>query len=334
MAYYDKDTDKFYAIDYYMSHYSQCDGKQGVCPDERIGGRNDVEIIKGERKNGITTITYQRPLQTNEAINDKAIPTNDEVNVIAAFGMLNARKEANAHSMTDKTTNSIKINFSSRHDSECVGSLYELVDDDGPKHWKPIEIIGENTFTARIGPTGGTRGYTPITGNPSWGICWYVNDQLIPEIYVERGQSYTFMVEGGDDKTNPARYHPFYITSSPEGGFGQKSNNEQKQQTVYAGVDYDENGEPYPTAAGGYCEWKHKDIDRSAESDTFEKYKESLVLDCVDGAAPAVLNWTVANNTPSLVYYQVRRENDVIVDAIDQITNSQQQIEFKTYRLR
>jgi len=65
---------------------------------------------------------------------------------------------------------------------------------------------------------------------------------------VERGQTYTFVVEGGNDQTNPARYHPFYITDSSEGGFGQKSEAEQKKQRVFGGVNYDSEGYPYPTA--------------------------------------------------------------------------------------
>jgi hypothetical protein len=44
-----------------------------------------------------------------------------------------------------------------------------------------------------------------ISGHPSWGIAWYLNDLLIPELYVERGQTYTFLVEGGNDETQPAR---------------------------------------------------------------------------------------------------------------------------------
>lgn len=163
---------------------------------------------------------------------------------------------------------------------------------------------GETLFTARIGPTGGKRGYTPITGEPSWGIAWYINDMLIPEIYVERGQTYMFLVEGGNDKTNPARYHPFYITDSREGGFGQKSEADQKKQNVYAGVEYDADGYAIPTAAGRYCEWAHKSIDKSAESETFAEYMETLRLDC-DPGEPAVLNWTVAVDTPDLLYYQV-----------------------------
>lgn len=42
VAFYDARKREFRAEDYYMSHLAQCDGKQGVCPDERIGGKNDV----------------------------------------------------------------------------------------------------------------------------------------------------------------------------------------------------------------------------------------------------------------------------------------------------
>ena len=143
-----------------------------------------------------------------------------------------------------------------------------------------------------------------ITGQSSWGISWYINDLLIPELTVERGQTYTFIVEGGNDRANPARYHPFYITSSPEGGYGQKTNAQQMEQKVYAGVSYDNDGYPYPTTAGRYCEWVHKTVDMSADSETFESFFETLRLDC-DQGEPAKLVWTVAQDTPDLVYYQV-----------------------------
>ena len=55
VAAYDKKTKKFIAEDYYMSDIAQCDGKKGVCPDERVGGRNDVILLHGQRKNGVTT---------------------------------------------------------------------------------------------------------------------------------------------------------------------------------------------------------------------------------------------------------------------------------------
>lgn len=113
----------------------------------------------------------------------------------------------------------------------------------------------------------------PFKGHPSWGIAWYLNDLLIPEVYVERGQTYTFLVEGGNDETQPARYvlnllyliitiefffvyvlryHPFYISDSDEGGYGQKSQQKQSRQTVYAGVKFEADDYPRPTA-GLFC---------------------------------------------------------------------------------
>lgn len=159
-------------------------------------------------------------------------------------------KEANAHSHDDLNVNKkdIVINFSQKVDYDCENSLYDVKEGHGPKPWTPQVLANETTITARIGPTGGMRGYTPITGIPSWGIAWYLNDKLIPELYVERGRTYTFVVEGGDDKTQPARYHPFYITDSVEGGFGQSNDEQQSEETVYAGIERDEDGYPYPTA--------------------------------------------------------------------------------------
>ncbi|XP_075210705.1 protein Skeletor, isoforms B/C [Lycorma delicatula] len=310
VAFYDSDQGTFRAVDYYMSATSQCDGKNGVCPDERIGGRNDVALISGERNREVTTIVYRRPLQTNEPINDRAIPMEGEVSVIAAIGPLNTRKEANAHAIPDKTTDDMRIDFSSRNDHACSSSLFDLPMESTLTPWKPKIISLENQFTVRIGPTGGKRGYTPITGHPSWGIAWWINDFLIPEIYVERGQTYTFIVEGGNDNTNPARYHPFYITDSREGGFGQKSEEEQKRQRVFAGVNYDSEGYPYPTAAGRYCEWEHRTIDKSAETETFEDYFQTLQLNCEEGKA-AILNWTVAPETPDELYYQCYTHNNL-----------------------
>lgn len=44
------------------------------------------------------------------------------------------------------------------------------------------------------------------------------------------------------------RYHPFYITDSPEGGIGQMTGLEVSKQKAYAGVEFDEEGNPIPTA--------------------------------------------------------------------------------------
>lgn len=49
VAFYDRKELRFRAEDYYISHLSQCDGSKGVCPDERIGAKNDAilsEILR------------------------------------------------------------------------------------------------------------------------------------------------------------------------------------------------------------------------------------------------------------------------------------------------
>ena len=96
----------------------------------------------------------------------------------------------------------------------------------------------DTTFRLTIGPAGLRRGYAALTGLyvhtvldfpcglnlhfhlgiPGWGIAWYVNGILIPELRLRRGSTYTFIIEGGDDPSNLADYHPFYITSSEIGG--------------------------------------------------------------------------------------------------------------------
>ena len=65
-------------------------------------------------------------------------------------------------------------------------------------------------------------------GETGWGIAWYINGVLIPEITLERGKTYTFIVEGGNDPENSARSHPFYITDDPEGGYDYKTAEERK----------------------------------------------------------------------------------------------------------
>lgn len=67
-----------------------------------------------------------------------------------------------------------------------------------------------------------------IIGISGWGISWYLNGLLIPQIELYRGFEYTFIVEGGDDPSNPARYHPFYITNNERGGYLVKSEQERK----------------------------------------------------------------------------------------------------------
>ena len=77
---------------------------------------------------------------------------------------------------------------------------------------------------------GCVQGYKAITGKdpPFINMCWWINDFILPELTVYRGETYYFKVQGGDsDSLGKQNYHPFYITSDPNGGYGNKIESER-----------------------------------------------------------------------------------------------------------
>lgn len=89
---------------------------------------------------------------------------------------------------------------------------------------------------------------------------------LAPEIYLRRGLSYTFRVEGGNDPYSPEYYHPLVITTSPDGGFDRLSPERRRRVKILSGVEYTRRGVPRTTASGRLCLWKHRPgVDRRSE---------------------------------------------------------------------
>lgn len=58
----------------------------------------------------------------------------------------------------------MRIDFSSRNDHACTSSLFDLPTESALTPWEPKIITSVTKFSVKIGPTGGKRGYTPITG--------------------------------------------------------------------------------------------------------------------------------------------------------------------------
>ncbi|XP_022250399.1 protein Skeletor, isoforms B/C-like, partial [Limulus polyphemus] len=220
LAFYDKEKSMARVVDYFINSKSQCTGTSGVCPDVRFAGKEDAVLITWQRINGILKVVYKRLLKTGDA-RDQEIPSSGGMTIVAAVGNLNSQMEAAYHSRA-YLEDTIRIDFGRNPVSKC--SLLEGKMDKDKKDmtpWKSAKISGVTEFRAQIGPSGGAKGYTAITGVQSWGVAWWINGLLIPEITVERYQNYTFIIEGGEDPSNTAKYHPLYITNNPEGGGSQ-----------------------------------------------------------------------------------------------------------------
>ncbi|KAH6948902.1 hypothetical protein HPB50_026879 [Hyalomma asiaticum] len=192
--------------DYYISSKAQCSGSGGVCPDTRIGGTEDLQLVSARYENGVVDVVYSRKLATADS-NDKTIAITGQVAVVAAQGPTNMDQPDTFNRDAERNCPPLAPVLPAPAKGRAVFGGRDI--------WKNLNVT---TFRAQIGPTGGSRGYEKVTGQSGWGISWWINEELIPVLHVQRGTTYTFVVEGGVDPSNSARYHPFYITDSSKGG--------------------------------------------------------------------------------------------------------------------
>ncbi|XP_029163979.1 protein Skeletor, isoforms B/C isoform X2 [Nylanderia fulva] len=335
VAWVDKRTLQGYAVDYFLDAKSQCSGRRGSCPDARIlENTESVRLLNAAMVNGYSIVTYQRPLKASDEL-DRPILTNRSQAVIWAIGPLNERQEVSFHSRYLKTDRFIEFSRppvwncpmpdqeqtstygeteSDTHALQVVSASHRpprlpATPAPAPTNdaWEipPIQCHepDDGVFYAQLGPTGGKHGYPAITGHVGWGICWYINGLLIPEINVIRGKRYTFVVEGGSDSEVPARYHPFYITDDPIGGYQHKTAEEKAKVKIFAGVRR-QRGKVIPTGTGRLCNWVHDQNQPEADDFvSFGAYQRTLTLEC-DHGEPGIVEWTPDENTPDTVYYQ------------------------------
>ncbi|XP_038219632.1 protein Skeletor, isoforms B/C isoform X2 [Zerene cesonia] len=340
VAWVNKSTLKGYAVDYYLDAKSQCAGSHGSCPDENIApNTNSVRLLNAALVNGYSIVTYQRPLRAADRL-DRRVRTDAPQPVLWAVGPRNERDEVSYH--THFTEGDRLIEFGraplwncpmpegedgvqptapSADNAPSVPTALEeeavAIKPNPVPTPRPVareaawEIPGiacyepaDGVLYAQMGPTGGKQGYSAITGHVGWGISWYINGLLIPEITVVRGKKYTFVVEGGSDPAEPARFHPFYITDDPVGGYYHKSDAEKQNVRIFAGVRRTRSGELIPSGVGRLCNWTPDSEGPSAdEFPSFGAYQRSLTLVCEEGN-PGVVTWIPDKNTPDTVYYQ------------------------------
>ncbi|GBP82368.1 hypothetical protein EVAR_55251_1 [Eumeta japonica] len=289
---------------------------------------NSVRLLNAALVNGYSIVTYQRSLRAADEL-DLPIWTNASQPIIWAIGPLNSRNQVSYHSHFTKGDKFIE--FARPPLWNCPMPETEEEHQQHHRDPQPTAVIKPNpvptpkpvprvepwdipaiqcdepedgVFYAQMGPTGGKQGYSAITGHVGWGISWYINGLLIPEINVVRGRRYTFVVEGGSNPDVPARYHPFYITNDPVGGYLHKTDTEKQGVEIYAGVRRTRSGELIPTGVGRLCNWIHDSNEPEADDyPSFGAFQRSLTLVCEEGN-PGVITWTPDKKTPDTVYYQ------------------------------
>lgn len=309
----DANTNEGKAQDYYLSEYSQCipeDGR-GACPDVlQQNGVEDVILTNAKVRDGVTIITVERPLTTSDP-RDRDIPTSGNIAIVWGVGFINPTGHVAKHHR--RARGDVIVNFGSS--SECPVLTGPTVDPEPLDPWtiEPLYPSEDTPMVAVIGPAGGRRGYQGIVGQVGWGLAWYINGSIIPEIHVERGKTYTFHIYGGNDPSFLGTYHPFYISDSQDGGYDQKTESEKQLETIYATPE-----------EGTLCEYMG---DASPEDyENFDDYFQTLTLTCLDNPQPGILRWTVGEDTPDIVYYQCYQHRffgwKIIVDGLRKDTTS------------
>ncbi|KAF5296679.1 hypothetical protein FQR65_LT10220 [Abscondita terminalis] len=297
-----------FATDYNITALTPCvkvlGQYKGVCKDDILGGQDNNQVHTGVREHGINIITFRRFLISPDH-GDLEFPENGSVYIVWALGRLDKNREPAFHDYYPKTN--IKLKLKGR---EPISTCYSFttVNEQLLEPWEQNQIYDRNVriFEAQLGPSGGKRGYQGLTKQTSASLAWYINGQLIPEIWVRRGLTYSFKVHGGNNPHSAEFYHPLIITDEQHGGFDRLSDGAQAKVRVLAGVEYSRRGRPRPIAAGSLCLAQHKQEDDRRLADdfiTFKKFNRSLDYTCDPDDSPATLEITPNTTWPDIVYY-------------------------------
>jgi len=281
----------------------------GACNDELLGGISSNQMHSATRKNGVTAITYRKTFGTLGDEGDIAIPEDGPISIIWAIGKMAEKahriKEPSFHHTY--TRQHTQIDFTNKEKTNtCFAFNSDRKEILVPWDIPPIFDPTKRSFSARLGPAGGKRGFSGKTGLPSSSLVWFIEGLMVPELYLRRGLTYTFKVEGGSNPRSAEFYHPFIITDEPVGGYVRLSEKQRSKIRVLAGVKFTRRTIPLPeNNAGRLCKWEHSDQGdrrRDDEFNTFQRFRNNLNLQCEEGEA-ALLKVTPSVEWPDVVYY-------------------------------
>ncbi|KAA8495244.1 Protein Skeletor, isoforms D/E [Porphyridium purpureum] len=314
------------ARDFFVSGRNQCVNGVGVCPDTESGplaGSNDVQVVSSSRSGDVVLVKMRRPVGASDPELDLAIPDGKGF-VVWAVGPMNEALDLplfhSRHAEGD-----VQVDWAPEVIGDRCVSLIAQAENEKVPGWRREPLLLEEgvPVSVLLGPSGGEYGIGSITQRPPWGIGFYLNGILIPAVGVERGKTYEFVIQTGDDASNSAKYHPFYISSDPFGGYVADSELEQREQfengEIFAGItglnESDGSFRWYTTGNGTLCQIEEIEASSAQTFDTFEEYNATLNYSCTEDSAIAAgagrLVWSVAPDTPDLVYYQCVTHNNL-----------------------
>ncbi|GFT85440.1 hypothetical protein TNCV_497871 [Trichonephila clavipes] len=224
----DKDG-KGHVVDYFLESPELCVDGHGMCPDDvHEGSGNNFILTNANKFNKTTIITFKRHLKAEDKLHDQNIYTDGPQAVLWAVGSLEDGNLAGSPRL--RTRGNLLLDFGRDPNWNCPPLNTELGQ-------LKIHCPGDHLFRAQMGPS---------TDNNITNV-WYMNGLPTPDLIVERGQEYTFIVEGG---MGPSIRNPLYITDSGEGGLYQNLLEAiDSTERFYAGVHQDAvNGLYFPTS--------------------------------------------------------------------------------------
>uniref|UniRef100_A0A0N4Z7T6 Protein Skeletor n=1 Tax=Parastrongyloides trichosuri TaxID=131310 RepID=A0A0N4Z7T6_PARTI len=178
-----------------------------------------------------------------------------------------------------------------------VPSQKSYGDDSNINVWSVNALLGtpsRTNFTFQLGPPGDMKGYANMAHVKPHKNVWYVNGYLA-EIYLKRGETYNFIVEGGNDDKNLDAYNALYLSQDQYGGYAKLSNMEKQDVIIIAGGE---------KMAGRLCEWSQENENDIPDNyDSFSSYKKTLKLTCNTNGKPVVFSFTPTIETPSTLYF-------------------------------
>ena len=303
-----------HAEDYNLTAKSVCHKvlgqRGGACNDELLGGVNSAQLHSATKKDGVTQITFRKTFSNLGDPGDIPIPTDGPVSVIWSIGKMaevahRIKEPSFHHTYTRQHT---QIDFTSKEKvNTCFPFTSSRKETLAPWNIPRIFDPTKRSFSARLGPAGGKRGFSGQTGLPSGSLVWYIEGYLAPELYLRRGLTYTFKVEGGNNPRSAEFYHPFIITDEPVGGYERFSEKQRSEIRVLAGVQFTRKHVPRPVDnAGRLCLWEHpKEGDRRRDDEfkQFSEFRNSLIPRCEEDNKAALMQITPNVTWPDVVYY-------------------------------